>query len=65
MGRMISSVLAAIALFVALAASGCGEGQTCKEAREGSASGEPCDVIRWHESHEGASVYNNFHSTQE
>lgn len=45
---------------------GCSTGsQTCKEAHEGSAAGEPCDVIKWHESHEGPSVYNNFHSTKE
>lgn len=45
---------------------GCSEGaQSCAEAHAGSAKGEPCDVIRWHERHEGPTVYNNFHSTQE
>jgi hypothetical protein len=45
--------------------TGCSTGtQTCKEAHEGSAQGEPCSVIRWHEEHEGPTVYNNFHSTQ-
>ena len=55
-----------VAMTLVVGFSSCGEGaQTCSEAREGSASGEPCDVIRWHERHEGPSVYNNFHSTKE
>lgn len=61
--RVVSSALATAALLAGLAVGGCG-GQSCKEAQEGSAKGESCDVIHWHETHEGPSVYNNFHSTR-
>lgn len=54
-----------VAAALLLGVGGCANGsQSCKEAREGSAEGEQCSVIRWHESHEGPTVYNNFHSTQ-
>lgn len=59
--------IAAVAGLLHIPLAGCSStgAQSCKEAHEGSAAGEPCDVIRWHESHEGPTVYNNFHSTKE
>jgi hypothetical protein len=62
-----AGALAAVVVVLLIPLDGCSNTgtQSCKEAHEGSASGEPCGVIRWHESHEGPTVYNNFHSTKE
>jgi hypothetical protein len=63
----MAGVVAVVAGLLIVPVSGCGDtgAQSCDDAHEGSASGEPCDVIRWHESHEGPTVYNNFQSTKE
>lgn len=40
---------------------GSSEMETCAEAETANGLGEKCAQIRWHEAHEGPTVYNNFH----
>ena len=57
--------LIAIALGALISLPGCGaSAESCKEAERHNAFHASCDVIRWHERHEGPTIYNNFHSTK-
>lgn len=40
---------------------GASEVESCAEAEANNTLHEKCAQIRWHEAHEGPTVYNNFH----
>jgi hypothetical protein len=66
--KWLPAAMAAMAVALGIQATGCGEAEarpeSCREAEANNAFGADCGTIRWHEAHEGPTIYNNFHGTQ-